>query len=46
MFELFLFFSDVSTLINMIKKTKKRVAKAGLKVNKKARFLLQMIQNN
>ena len=32
MFELFLFFLDISTSLNMTKKTKKRVAKAGLKV--------------
>lgn len=33
MFELFLFFFlDISTSLNMTKKTKKRVAKAGLKV--------------
>ena len=32
MFELFLFFLDISTSLKMTKKTKKRVAKAGLKV--------------
>ena len=46
MFELFLFFFRCFHSDQYDKKTKKRVAKAGLKVNKKARFLLQMIQNN
>lgn len=37
MFELFLFFLDISTSLNMTKKTKKRVAKAGqnMKENRK-----------
>ena len=43
MFELFLFFLDISTSLNMTKKTKKRVAKAGLKVKENRNGLLLKI---